>query len=131
MLKRRSIYTSHAVDMHTAIMECVQEGKEVDAYIDRAKTIAAMDFDDTEREKKAGELLDELDLLPIRNGFPYSEPSDLAGIMQLRPVMKDGPKHVGNKCDRQIRSGVEGFGMVKISELAERTVEILYKNIRI
>jgi ADP-ribosylglycohydrolase len=86
MLKQRLAYTSYAVDMHTLIMECVQEGKDVsNAYIDRAKMIAAMDSDDPEKERKAAELMDELDLLPIRNDFPYEEPSDLDSIRLLRP----------------------------------------------
>lgn len=86
MLKQRLAYTSYAVDMHTVIAECMQEGKDVGkAYIDRAKAIAGMNPDDPERESKAAELMDELDLLPIKSDFPYEEPSDLERIKLLRP----------------------------------------------
>lgn len=90
MLKKRSAYTSYAVDMHTLIMECMQEGKDVSAYIERAKIIAQMDADDAEREKKAAELMDELDSLPIVEGYRYEEPSELDKIKDIRPHNSDG-----------------------------------------
>lgn len=101
MLKQRSAYTSYAVDMYTAIMECVQEGKNTDAYQSRAKEIAAMDPDDPERERKAAELLDELDKLPIEKDFPYYEPSDLESIKGLRSVEGRNLKFESFKLDSQ------------------------------
>lgn len=85
MLKQRLAYTSYSVDMHTLINECIQEGKDVEAFIERAEKIAKMDIDDPEREAGAALLMDELDALPVKKDFPYIEPSDLQEIKNLRP----------------------------------------------
>ena len=97
MLKERTAYTSDAADMHTAVAQCIQEGKSVsNELIERARYIAGMDRDDIKREKMASALLDELDALPVEAGYPYNEPSGLQDIKAARPGASSGARPEAN-----------------------------------
>lgn len=92
MLRQRSVYTSYAVDIFTIMEQARQEGKEVSGFISQAKIIADMHPDNPEREVMAARLLDDLSLLPLIDGYPYIEPSDLEGIKEQRPAVSGNLK---------------------------------------
>jgi len=81
-----------AEELHIELDQAYEEGKEITGLKERIQAVQSMDIDDPLRERRAGELLDETMKLPIRDGYPYTEPSDLEDIQAERP---SGPIAVG------------------------------------
>lgn len=85
MLKRQPRMLN-APDLHVELRQSEDEGKEISGYAERVTTIQAMPVGNPQREKLAGELLDEMQALPIKKGYLYHEPDGLEEIRALRPI---------------------------------------------
>jgi ADP-ribosylglycohydrolase len=85
MLKSQS-WMLNAPDLHFELQQSREEGKDVSGYEERIASIQAMPTEDPDRERLSGELLDEMLLLPVMEGYRFDEPSDLEGIRRLRPA---------------------------------------------
>jgi len=72
-------WLKHSDGIDIELMESKDEGKCIKGFEDRVKEIKLME-DGTEKEVLAGNILDELASLPIKKGYGYIEPSDIAGI---------------------------------------------------
>lgn len=71
----------------TALRQAADEGRDpsrVKAIQARAAVLAVPADEAARRQVLA--LIDELEALPVRDGFPYDEPSDLGGIIAARPA---------------------------------------------
>ncbi|MGO4538385.1 ADP-ribosylglycohydrolase family protein [Paenibacillus sp. 2TAB19] len=63
----------------------IDEGKAISEQLEEQFTaMSSLDPNDPLREQMAAEYLDEMGRLPLIEGYPYSEPSDLDGIRALR-----------------------------------------------
>ena len=67
------------------LIQAKEEGKDISAYVKRVEEILEMDESSDEMQKFAGEIYDEIQKLGIREGYEYTEPSDLEGIKAKRP----------------------------------------------
>ncbi len=76
----------YADELHIELDQAYDEGKDTKGLAAKVEEIQAMNADDPLREERAGELLDRTKLLPMREGYPYAEPSDLDGIKAARPA---------------------------------------------
>ena len=83
MLKEQPWLTL-AEGLHIELLQSRDEGKEVEGFAERVKAIQAMDPEDPEREARAAEVHDELERLPVRDGYPYLEPCELEAIKKAR-----------------------------------------------
>ncbi|MCL6559354.1 MAG: ADP-ribosylglycohydrolase family protein [Firmicutes bacterium] len=84
MLKEQPWFTL-AEGLSIEVQQSRDEGKEVEGFAEKVKAIQAMDPDDPEREARAAEVYDELQKLPVRDGYSYIEPSELEAIKKARP----------------------------------------------
>jgi len=77
-----------AGDLDTELRQLEEEGREAAPLRSRFKRLIALGDEKLflpENQAKAGALLDEAQRLPMRKGYEFEEPSDLAGIRRLRP----------------------------------------------
>ncbi len=89
-------WLSYASDLHIELEQCQGEGKDTSGLAKQVAAIQALPMEDPQREAEAIRLLDETRRLPIRDDYPYKEPSDLPGIRRLRP---DGPRRIETSID--------------------------------
>ena len=65
--------------------QSLEEGLDVEKYADLFSAVEALPAEDIEIKEKLADTLFELVMnAPVREGYPYNEPSDLAGIRALR-----------------------------------------------
>src|SRR5262245_6431159 len=74
-----------ADDLDIELRQSEEEGKDINGFAEKVGTIRAMKRTDPRRELEAADLFNELAMLPIREGYEYTEPSDLDGIKKTRP----------------------------------------------
>ena len=75
-----------------ALQQAADEGRDperLEAIKDRAAALGPPEDETTRRRVLA--IVDELDALPVRDSFPYDEPSDLDGIVAARPAALGKP----------------------------------------
>ncbi|MCE5323763.1 ADP-ribosylglycohydrolase family protein [bacterium] len=65
------------------IMQCHEEGKDISLITDQAAQLKSLDFTLSENVQLVGEFYDMTASLPVRDGYPYKEPSDIKGIRAL------------------------------------------------
>ena len=75
------------------VNQCREEGRDVGAIAERVK--AAFEGQPDQAELEA--LYDELMQTPVRDDFPYHEPSELVEIRAVRP---EGPRRYATTLDR-------------------------------
>ncbi|SHL70260.1 ADP-ribosylglycohydrolase [Anaerocolumna jejuensis DSM 15929] len=80
-------WLKHSEGLDIELLESKEEGKDIEGFGKRAEEIKKME-NGAEKEGWAGNLLDELFALPVKEGFGCIEPSDLAGIEAERPTSK-------------------------------------------
>lgn len=74
----------HHIDIERR--QAMDEGKAISKQLEEQYArMSELDLDDPLREQLAAEYLDEMGRLPLIEGYPYTEPSDLDGIRALRP----------------------------------------------
>ena len=82
--------TLTAADLAVEREQLLDEGKDISSVETELAALAATDLEsDPALQDRANALLDLTAALPMRPGYPYNEPSDLAGIHAQRP---DGPR---------------------------------------
>ncbi|MFP3938294.1 MAG: ADP-ribosylglycohydrolase family protein [Phycisphaerae bacterium] len=73
-------------DLLTERRQCIEEGKDISAFDQEFKALDVDGVDsDPELIARAGRLFDELQRLPVRDDFEFSEPSGLRQIQSSRP----------------------------------------------
>lgn len=77
-------WLTYAEDLPFELLQCRDEGKNIQGLQERIENILALPEDDPARESAAAQLLDETGALPIKPGYRYHEPSDLTGILNSR-----------------------------------------------
>lgn len=85
-MRKNHPWMRHAPDMHIELQQGREEGRDISAHAERVAVIQAMPEDSPQRETLAGELLDELQTLPLQKGYLYHEPNTLEEIKALRPL---------------------------------------------
>lgn len=90
MLREQS-WLKYSSGFEYELSQAEEEGKEISGYIQRVKEIMSMDDSDSEKQKLAAEIYDEIQKQPIRKGYMYSEPSELEAIKAERPEPADLP----------------------------------------
>lgn len=83
-LKHIWLYLSNQ-DIEIERTQCVQEGRDLSSLEAEFERVQALPLDDVQNQPAAQALLDAAQLLPLRPGYPYVEPSDLHGIIAQRP----------------------------------------------
>ena len=77
-------------DLETERRQAEDEGRDLAGVEAAFRRLLAQDLDgDLSLWPKVQRLLEKVQALPTRKGYPFREPSDLAGIRKARP--KDGP----------------------------------------
>lgn len=72
-------------DLRIEQAQCIDEGKDISAFKDKFVALDVPEVDqDAQLIRRAGELLDELQRLPIRKDYPFVEPSKIAQIQAVR-----------------------------------------------
>lgn len=89
MLKDTLKWLDFASDLNVELSQSREEGKDVTGYELKIKELEAMSRDNPQREIKAALLLDEMSALPVKQDFPFDEPSDWKGIQKARPTYKE------------------------------------------
>jgi ADP-ribosylglycohydrolase len=80
----KHLWLTYADDLHIELDQAYDEGKDITGLEAEIKEIQAIDANDPLREESAGALLDRTRNLPVREGYSYEEPSDLAAIQASR-----------------------------------------------
>jgi hypothetical protein len=73
-------------DIETERRQCEEEGRDLTSVEEDFARVQALDLNDLSNQPAAQALLDRTIALPIRAGFAFDEPSDLAGIRAARPA---------------------------------------------
>jgi ADP-ribosylglycohydrolase len=72
-------------DLETERRQCEEEGRDLAGLQEEFDRVGALDLEDLSNQPQAQALLDRAITLPIREDYPYHEPSDLEGIRAARP----------------------------------------------
>lgn len=70
--------------------QALEEGRDAEACKSRFAEILAMNDENPEKVRQAGEIFDEIQKLPVRSGYEYVEPSGLDEIRAARPLPVQG-----------------------------------------
>ena len=85
-MRKNYPWMHHAPDLHVELLQSREEGRDVTGFSERVALIQSMPQDSPQREKLAGELLDECQTLPRQKDYLYHEPDALEEIKALRPL---------------------------------------------
>ncbi len=79
-------------DIRVEYEQCLREGRDVAGYEGVVNAFVAMDNELTLKNEAAVEALDyEMAHAPIREDYPFAEPSDLPGILAASPLAENPP----------------------------------------
>jgi len=84
-LKHIWLYLSRT-DIETERRQCEEEGRDLSTVRDDFERVLSLDLEDPRNQPAAQELLDKTITLPLKPGYRFHEPSDLAGIRAARPA---------------------------------------------
>jgi ADP-ribosylglycohydrolase len=87
-LKHIWLYLSRT-DIETERRQCEEEGRDLSSVEEGFHRVLSLDLEDPRNQGEAQALLDRTIELPLKPGFAFHEPSDLAGIRAARP--SNGP----------------------------------------
>jgi len=73
-------------DMQTEEQQAREEGRDLSTVAEEFAAVLQLDFAIEAHQQRAEALLDAIQRLPLREDYPYNEPSDLVGIQAARPV---------------------------------------------
>ena len=73
----------YAKQLHIELRQSLEEGLEIEQYRPLFESVIAMPLDEN-KEKAADILYDIVSSVPLRENYPYREPSDLASILDAR-----------------------------------------------
>lgn len=75
--------------LQTERLQCTQEGREMSLLEEDFERLAELDLEGPHHQSLAQSLLDKSLTTPLRSDYPFVEPSDLEGILALRPANPD------------------------------------------
>jgi hypothetical protein len=84
MLKTQSWF-NYADDLNLGLFQAADEGKDIDGFEEKVKSIQSMESGDPKKESQAAAILDEIAALPIKSDYKYIEPSEISEIKSARP----------------------------------------------
>lgn len=90
---RKQPWFKFSQDLHIELLQAKDEGKDISSFEEKVKKIMAMDEEDPQKEVLAAAIYDEIEMLPVEEGYKYFEPSDLEGIKDARPKDKKSYNH--------------------------------------
>lgn len=91
--------------------QCLSEGRAVEAYQELAKKIDAMP-EGAEKEKLSKALGEVMAAAPMKEAFPFQEPSAYEEILRLRPEAKATLPAPGDEAERRDRVAGAWYGRV-------------------
>jgi len=84
MLKTQGWF-NYADDLNLELLQAADEGKDIDGFEEKVKSIQSMESGDPKKELQAAAILDEIAALPIKSDYKYIEPSEISEIKSARP----------------------------------------------
>lgn len=84
-MQHRWLYISNT-DLETERRQCTEESRDLAPLEEEFARVSALDLEDPRNQPAAQALLDRTAALPVRDDFPYDEPSDLECIRAARPA---------------------------------------------
>ena len=131
-MPKPSLAAMHPWELYSAVLgieyrQSVEEGLDVERYDDLFRAVEALPPEDIDAKEKLADTLFELVMnAPEKEGYPYDEPSDLAGIRALRapyPVAGEMP------CEDTLSEQIHGAWLGRICGcLLGKTVEGIRTN---
>ena len=103
-------WESYQREMMTELRQSTEEGLDIEAYRDLFEAVNKMP-EGEHREKAADVIFDIVYNAPIKEGYPYKEPSDLEGIKALREKFKLPKKKLGK---RELEKKIHGAWMGRV-----------------
>ena len=95
-------WLKYSEDIELELLEAEEEGKLVEKWKGTVAEIKTMQSG-AAKELLAGSVFDDLELAPVKAGYPYIEPSHEAGIQANRPRSKVCPEAMANQLSRGTR----------------------------
>jgi hypothetical protein len=74
-------------DLDIEHQQAVEEGRDISSVEKEFDAIKSLDLTIESNQQRAEALLDKIQTLPVKSGYAYHEPSDLAGIRNARPAL--------------------------------------------
>jgi ADP-ribosylglycohydrolase len=99
-------------DIQSERLQCEQEGKDISQMEWAFKRVEEMDLTQPTSQPAAQALLDATITLPVKPGYPYSEPSTLADIKAVRPKKRPAKTDVKKK---QLSDKLHGAWLGRVS----------------
>ena len=96
--------------------QCLSEGRAVEAYQELAKKIDAMP-EGAEKEKLSKALGEVMAAAPMKEAFPFQEPSAYEEILRLRPEAQATLPAPGDEAERRDRVAGAWYGPVSYTHL--------------
>lgn len=84
-------------DLEIERKQCVEEGKDLGPLLPEFEALKSLDLSVEANQRRAEALLDATEALPLQEGWPRVEPSDLEGIRAQRPASE--PLPAGYLCE--------------------------------
>ena len=86
-LDNMGAWVDYALELQTEYRQCDLEGRDVAKYKAALDEISKLGSGE-EKDILADAMYKALEMTPIKDGYPYDEPSDLAGIQAARPASR-------------------------------------------
>ncbi|MCR5263119.1 MAG: ADP-ribosylglycohydrolase family protein [Clostridiales bacterium] len=86
-LDNMGAWVDYALELQTEYRQCDLEGRDVTKYKAALDEISKLGSGE-EKDILADAMYKALEMTPIKDGYPYDEPSDLAGIQAARPASR-------------------------------------------
>lgn len=84
MLKEKMRWIFFSDMLEDEYRQCMDEGRSVEQYLPQIERILRIE-EEEERNSQAEKLLAKMEQSPVKEGFPYFEPTDYAGIAATLP----------------------------------------------
>ena len=94
----------YSKSLHFEYMQSIEEGLDIEQYKPLFDAIIALPADEY-KERMADVLFDVVSHAPIVEGYPYTEPSDLAGILSL---CKEYPLNAKTLTEEELKEKIKG-----------------------
>ncbi|MBR1676902.1 MAG: ADP-ribosylglycohydrolase family protein [Clostridia bacterium] len=88
--------------------QCLEEGLDIERYKDLFEIVEKMPKGEEEKKRIGDVLFDLVTRLPKRQGYRFVEPSDLDGIMSLRPQFDYGKKALPDDLKDRVSGAITG-----------------------
>ena len=103
-------WESYQREFMTEYRQSVEEGLDIESYREFFEVSAKLPEGET-KEKVSEAIFDLVYNAPIKEGYPYNEPSDYEGILKLRDKFKLPKKKLGK---RELEKKIHGAWMGRV-----------------